>query len=123
MCESEPAAVCSSEAVSLIDLAPFRNEDLRIFCGRGSGQSARAAARLDVLDHDPTVEKVVVQVPADTWDVSSGFWSGMFGDSVRRLRENGFRTRYEFRGGISQEDVDAGIEDAVFHAQLNTERR
>ena len=94
-------------------MRPFQDRELRVFVGRASGQAARVSARLDQLDRDSTGERVVVQFPDDTWDVSSGFWLGMFGDSVRRLRADGFRARYEFSGAILQEDIEAGIEEAL----------
>jgi hypothetical protein len=96
-----------------VDLAPFRDADLRIFAGRDRGQSARTAVQLDQLDFDARFDRVVIRVPEDTWDVSSGFWLGMFGPSVRRLRRDGFMARYEFRGGFRREDVEAGIEEAL----------
>lgn len=97
-----------------VDLAPFRDADLRILSGARCGRSARAATQLAHLDTDPEFEHVVIRVPEDTWDVTSSFWLGMFGESVRRLRADGFRARYEFRGGIHPDDVGAGIEDALF---------
>lgn len=96
-----------------VDLAPFRDAELRIFSGARCGHSARAATRLDQLDTDPDFEHVVIRVPDDTWDVTSSFWLAMFGDSVRRLRPEGFRARYMFCGGIPHEDVEAGIEDVL----------
>jgi len=94
-------------------LAPFRDDDLRIYVGRARGALARRAAGLDTLDQDSSIELVVVLVPDDTWDVSSSFWLGMFGDSVRRLRPADFRARYQFRGPVSQSDIESGIEDAL----------
>ena len=105
----------ASPRAHLVDLAGFRDEPLRTYTGRAAGLRVRAQTYLDDLDVDPGVDQIIVRVPDDTWDLSSGFWSGLFGGSVRRLRARGFRARYRFEGGvIREEDVDAGIEDAIF---------
>lgn len=103
----------SDSRVRYVDMLPFRDRVLRTFAGHDRGQAARTWARLDQADLDPTVDLVVIQIPEDTWDVGSGFWLGMFGESVRRLGPDRFRTRYHFRGGIPEADIEAGIEDAL----------
>ena len=104
--------------VRYIDILPFRDPVLRTFAGHDRGRAAHAWARLNQVDSDLTVDLVVViQIPEDTWDVGSGFWLGMFGESVRRLGPDRFRTRYRFRGGIPETDVEATIEDPLLEEE------
>ena len=108
----EPITQDRSGETRVVDLEPCMDE-LRVCIGRDHGARAREITGLDRLDFDPSVGRVLVLVPQDAWDVSSAFWMGMFGPSVRRLGAAGFRARYEFRGGIHRDDVEAGIEDAL----------
>ena len=108
----KPITQDRSGETHVVDLESYMDE-LRVCIGRDHGARARENAELDQLDFDRSVGRVLVLVPTDAWDVSSAFWLGMFGPSVRRLRAAGFRARYEFRGGIRHEDVEAGIEDAL----------
>lgn len=66
-----------------------------VYTGRDRGESLRAQYRLDTLD--AADDSVRVVIPEDTWTVSSSFFLGLFGPSVRRLgsvRE--FRKKYDF---------------------------
>lgn len=108
----QPAA--DSVRTRIVDLGQFRDKDVHVYSGRERGRVVRQSARLDELDQDPSIDQVIIRVPKDTWDVASSFWLGMFGDSVRKLRGEAFRSRYRFEGGILPEDVEAGIQDALF---------
>lgn len=63
--------------------------------------------RLDVGDED-----VRVLIPPDTFSVTSSFFLGMFGDSIRRLGKEAFLRKYTFEGPL----LDGVIEDAVQEA-------
>ena len=97
---------------SRIDLGEWRgNKANRVLAGRDLGSEARKEAGLDALDG--TEVPVTVFVPPDLLTVSSSFFRGMFGDSIRKLRERGFREHYRFEGKNIDRMKDDSIRDAL----------
>ena len=99
-----------------INLDEYRTSGVRIISGRGKGQEARKKANLDAIDHrlteNPEV-RVAVIIPDDVMFVASSFYLGMFGPSIRRFREDGFRARFEFRGPVSRTVLNDAIREAI----------
>lgn len=95
----------------VIDLADFKSGGSRVYSGRARGEAVRKSGRLDSLDGQECV--VTVKVPEDTLSINSSFFLGLFGDSVRALREEGFRNKYKF---VAQEVIQANIEEGIARA-------
>jgi hypothetical protein len=94
-----------------IDLGRFQEAQVRVFAGRDRGKEVRRATRLDDLDHSN--ETVEVHVPENTFAVNSSFFLAMFGDSIRYLKEDGFRGKYQFTGKDISRTIDSAIKDAL----------
>jgi hypothetical protein len=95
----------------LIDLDKFRSSGARVFAGRDRGREVRRVADLDSIDAGAAT--ATVHVPPDTLSVNSSFFLGLFGPSVRRLREEGFRAKYHFTGKRIERTISACIEEAL----------
>lgn len=95
----------------MIDLGSYRTAGVRVLAGRERGRLVRGKAGLDKLDKAP--DPVEVHVPDDLWAITSSFFLGMFGDSVRFLGEEGFRKHYIFTG----KDISSIFEDGIREAQ------
>jgi hypothetical protein len=99
-------------AAHMLDLEHWRGaKGNRVLAGRESGESARREAKLEELD--ATNREIIVSVPPDFIAVSSSFFRGMFGDSIRRLGEIEFRKRYKFIGKNIDRVREDGIRDAL----------
>lgn len=83
----------------------------KVFVGRPKGERARVIAKLDRADERDS--NVTVIVPEGVYSVNSSFFLGMFGPSVRRWREEGFRERYKFVGTDISHAVEDGIREAL----------
>ena len=94
-----------------LDLNHHRSHGTRVFAGRDRGKSVRDAVDLDARDLEPGTVDVVV--PQDTLYVSSSFFLGLFGKSVRTLGEDAFRAKYRFSGGDITSTLDAGVREAL----------
>ena len=94
----------------VIDLDDYRTTDSRVFSGRERAKKIRKTINLD--DIDRTGEQVEVRIPPDTYSVTSSFFLGLFGDSIRNLGEAEFRRRYRFKG----EGITPMIEDGIRYA-------
>lgn len=95
----------------VIDLSEFRTEGVLVFAGRDRGMDVRRKAGLD--DVDKQERCVEVRIPDDTFSLTSSFFLGLFGDSVRMLGEELFRQRYTFVGLAIREVLDDGIREAL----------
>lgn len=96
-----------------VSLERYRSEGVRVFAGRERGEEVRRKAELDILDERTDVSVIEVLVPLDVFSVNSSFFLGMFGPSVRKLGERGFRAKYRFSGKDISGTVDEGIREAL----------
>src|SRR5262245_4979689 len=94
-----------------ITLDDYRSRGGKVFAGRERGEKVRHAAQLSALDEQDV--RVSVFVPDDVFSVNSSFFLGMFGESVRRLGEEGFRAHYRFEGKDISDTVEDGIREAL----------
>ena len=100
----------------ILDLNRWRGtQDNRVLAGRDLGRDAREKERLDEFDKDQGAVVCVV-VPSDFLTVSSSFFRGMFGDSIRALGEDEFRAKYQFTGKSIERVKEDGIRDALREA-------
>ena len=101
----------SDEKTARITLNDYRSRGGKVFAGRERGEKVRHAAQLGLLDEQDVC--VTVFVPEDIFSVNSSFFLGMFGESVRRLGEEGFRAHYRFEGKDISDTVEDGIREAI----------
>ncbi|MGH7584002.1 MAG: hypothetical protein ACREL5_12330 [Gemmatimonadales bacterium] len=94
-----------------IDLAHYNSSGIRVYAGRDRGEAVRAKAKLDEADDSP--DTVEVKVPDDIFSITSSFFLGMFGKSIRKLGESEFRQRYRFTGPSIGEVVEDAIHEAL----------
>jgi len=73
----------------------FKDLGMPVFTGRERGQQARIDLKLDQLAANEVVE---VRIPEDTYAVTSSFFLGLFGPSVRTLGGEGFARQFQFTG-------------------------
>ena len=91
-----------------ISLAKWRAK--KVFSGREAGYTCREFFKLDELDKAGT--EITVTIPEEVYSVNSSFFLGMFGDSIRSLGKDRFRSQYQFVGkGISR-TLSSGIRHA-----------
>ncbi|MDU0329399.1 hypothetical protein RW092_04180 [Paenibacillus sp. 3LSP] len=88
------------------------NSKSRVFSGRDRGEIARA--KLD-LDHEDNLTEDIVTIvfPDDTISLNSSFFLGLFGKSVRKLGEQGFEKKYQFR---CSESILKSVKDGIQRA-------
>ena len=101
----------SDAKTAKISLNDYRSRGGKVFAGRERGEKVRHAAQLSSLDEQDV--SVTVVVPEDIFSVNSSFFLGMFGESVRRLGEEGFRAHYRFEGKDISDTVEDGIREAI----------
>lgn len=67
-----------------------------LFSGRERGILNRKKFNLDSLDEEDSIINVII--PENTYSITSSFFMGLFGDSIRKMgnRENFFR-KYQFK--------------------------
>lgn len=92
--------------MTVVDLSQWSSSGSRVFSGRDRGREVRAQAELNRLDTEG--DQVTVRVPPETFSITSSFFLGMFGQSVRALGESEFRRRYQF-------DIDADLLPQIDH--------
>ena len=74
----------------------FRNLGGPVHSGRSKGELARKVFNLDEMDAQQ--KSVIVHVPDDTYSVTTSFFLGLFGKSVRQAgSREAFLSRYEFQ--------------------------
>jgi hypothetical protein len=101
----------SDEKTTRISLNDYRSRGGKVFAGRERGEKVRHAAQLTTLDQQDV--SVSVFIPEDVFSVNSSFFLGMFGESVRKLGEEGFRAHYRFEGKDITDTVEDGIREAL----------
>jgi hypothetical protein len=88
----------------------FSKLGMPVFTGRDRGQKARKELKLDELPLDEVVE---VLIPDDTYAVTSSYFLGLFGPSVRELGGEGFERQFQFKG---PDFIVSKIQDWVMRA-------
>jgi hypothetical protein len=71
----------------------FADLGMPVFTGRIRGQEARRRLKLDSIKDDDTVEVVI---PPETYAVTSSYFLGLFGPSVRSLGLERFQQVFQF---------------------------
>lgn len=89
---------------AVVDLDRHRTKGVRVFSGRARGLEVRKKEDLDSRDEDE--QQVTVRIPDDTFAVTSSFFLGLFGPSIKRLGEDGFHAKYHFEGPGAEEVAD-----------------
>ncbi len=92
-----------------ISLARWRTQ--KVFAGREAGQACREFFKLDELDKVGT--EIRVTIPEEVYSVNASFFLGMFGDSIRSLGKDRFRSRYHFVGKDISRTLSSGIRYAL----------
>jgi hypothetical protein len=101
--------MANASPVVTIDLGDYRgSKENRVLSGRGLGAEARRGFELDRLDESPTTVNVLV--PEDLFSVTSSWFLATFGDSIRRLGADKFRSHYRFLGKSMSSVVDDAIQ-------------
>jgi hypothetical protein len=95
----------------VIDLGAHNSDAIKVYAGRPYGENVRRAVGLDQFEESD--ETIIVVVPDDVFSVASSFFSGLFGDSVRKLGELEFRRRFQFRGASVAMALDEAIREAL----------
>ncbi|AIV06834.1 hypothetical protein [Vibrio harveyi] len=62
----------------------FKNLGGPTYIGRDKGEAARESFNLDELESSGSLEKVIVNIPPETYNINSSFFLGLFGASIRR---------------------------------------
>lgn len=88
-----------------------KNKDSKVFSGRDKGENARKLLRLNERDIDD--KKYLIAVP-DVYSINVSFFLGCFGESVRKLKYNGFKDKYLFK--TQNKIIDMNIEDGILRA-------
>lgn len=79
-------------SAAVIDLSSVSGP---VYSGRDRGEALREKYRIDALD---AAENVDVVIPDSIWTVSSSFFLGMFGPSVRKCGSvDTFEKKYRFK--------------------------
>jgi hypothetical protein len=94
-----------------------------LLSGRDSGLAARQHFNLDKLDVSDAHISVII--PDEVFSLNTSFFLGLFGDSVRRLRPDGFRKKYTFVGdeNIHGATIERGIQKALKEASVLPEKK
>lgn len=94
-----------------INLNEYRTPGVRVFAGRDRGAVVRKTVALDDLDKQE--EQIEVYVPDDLFSVNSSFFLGMFGPSIKTFGDEGFRSRYTFKGKDIGRTIDECIKETL----------
>ncbi len=92
-----------------ISLTKWRTQ--RVFVGREAGYACREFFKLGELDKVRT--EVTVTISEEVYSVNSSFFLGMFGDSIRSLGKDVFRSQYRFVGKCFSRTLNSGIRLAL----------
>lgn len=84
-------------------------DDSRMLSGKDLGQEVRRKLDIETLEKEQ--DHILIQIPDDVFLVSSSFFKGLFGDSIRTLGRSGFRAKYDFTGPISRLTIADAIAD------------
>lgn len=108
-----------------IDLGNFKRPKSTLFTGRPQGKEVRNKLKLDTLDSDPNIEKIIIVIPENITSINSSFYLGLLYDSFKNLGKKGFESKYEFNlkseNKKMREVIRNNLDDAKRYAmnQLN----
>ncbi len=94
-----------------------------LLSGRDAGIAARAHFKVNKLDAlDVSVEVII---PDEVFSMNTSFFLGLFGDSVRCLRPDGFRSKYRFvcDESVHRMTIERGIEKAMKEGSVLPEKK
>lgn len=95
--------------IILGDILP---SNIKILSGREEGKRARLHYNLDEIDQQDI--EVEVNIPSKFWTISSSYFLGCFGKSVRNLGVEGFKKKYQFKcDPIFEPNIEDGIARSV----------
>ena len=93
-----------------VNLADYRwIQNASVFAGRDVGRRVRENLYLD--KHDADGRDIVVHIPEDTFTVTSSYFGGLFGPSIRKLGPKLFLARYTFTGWDATAVVRYGVRE------------
>src|ERR1035437_8781530 len=99
-------------SVRSVDLAKYQSGGARIFAGRDRGAFVRDAAAL--VEFERNKEDILeVLIPTETYAVTSSFFLGLFGETIRALGADEFRRRVRFVGKPITRVVEQAIWEAI----------
>jgi hypothetical protein len=95
-----------------IDLVKYSGSDVIVLSGRPMGEEICRKLDLDALEKK--ADTIQVKVPYNIVSLNSSFFLGLFAESVRRLGEANFRSKYTFdcRPAVLK-DIEDGISQAL----------
>ena len=95
--------------------AYFQKYKLKVLAGRIEGAEYRKELHLDKIDKEieSTEVKIEINIPQYFLSITSSFFLGCFGKSIRNLGESKFRERYIF---TCDDALRTGIEDGISRA-------
>lgn len=80
---------------STVNLIDFKEIGGLVYTGRNRGEKLRVEFKLDELDAEKS--QVQIQIPENTYTISSSFFLGLFGPSVVKAgSKDAFYARYHF---------------------------
>lgn len=89
----------------------FQDLGMPVFTGRTRGAEARKRLGLDGVSEDMVVE---ISIPDDTYAITSSYFLGLFGPSVRRAgSKDAFLAHFKFKG---PEHILETLDDLVTRA-------
>lgn len=95
--------------ITLGDMLPANT---KILSGREDGKNARLHYKLDEIDQQGI--EVEVNIPSKFWTISSSYFLGCFGKSVRKLGVERFKQKYQFKcDPIFRSNIEDGIARSV----------
>lgn len=95
-----------------IDLTKNIPSTLKVLAGRENGKRMRIS--LGINEEDLKGDPVQVIVAKDMFSLTSSYFLGLFGNSVRKLGEEGFRKKYVFEcADTIRKNIEYGISDAL----------
>ena len=97
-----------------MDISVIQSKKYKVLSGVDLGKAARSFFKIDDLDEQTT--HVTVVVPKDVFSLNSSFFSGLFHDSIVKLKEEGFRRKYIFE---CTDVIKKNVDDGIFYV-LNT---
>lgn len=98
--------------INLLDGIKDANKIFAI-SGRDLGIKQRKHHKLNELEDNN--EKIIVKIPSNIYFLSSSFFLGMFGESVRKCKtKEHFKEKFEFEtNGKIDSNIEDGINDAL----------